>query len=129
MAIQLIDSTGGIVGYQDSVKDLTLRGQIDYKSAKVEKGTWIMYKNVNFNDSIPLATEKDVMIVKPRSENYDISTHNGSMFLIPNDIDCLVLFQHFYYGGVNPDPHVSPLIVSSTFCVKVICSSCILLEQ
>ena len=109
MAIQLTDSTGGITLYQDSLKDLTLRGQIDYKSAKVEKGTWIMYKNVNFSDSIPLATEKDVMIVKPRSENYAIPAHNGSMFLIPNNIDCLVLFEHVYYGGINPDPHVSLL--------------------
>ena len=117
MQIQLTDSTRGTTPYQDSVKNLTLRGQIDYISAKVEKGTWIMYKNVNFNDSIPLATEKDVMIVKPRSENYAISSHNGSMFLIPNNIDCLVLFQYVYYGGVNPDSHVS-LLSSQHFVEK-----------
>ena len=107
MSIQLTDRTGGIVSHQESVKDLTINGQVQYQSAKVSKGTWLMYRRENFNDSLPEAGAADVKIIKPRSQGYDISSNNGSMYLISDDTDGLVLFKHIYYGGVNPEPHVS----------------------
>ena len=110
MSIQLTDSTGGIVSHQESVLDLTINGQVQYQSAKVSKGTWLMYRKENFNDSLPGACAADVKIIKSRSQEYDISSNNGSMYLISDDTDGLLLFKHIYYGGVNPEPHVSNVV-------------------
>ena len=110
MAVQLTDTSGGIVSYQESVKDLTLNGQVRYQSALVSKGTWLMYKKKEYNDSLPGAGSGDVMIIKPRKDEHIISNHDGSMYLISDDTDGLVLFKHIYYGGVDPEPHVSNVV-------------------
>ena len=104
MSIELTDSQGGQLPYTGSVKDLKADGT--FLKAAVSAGVWIMYKTKNFNDASLGGTDKDIKILD-KSGVHDISSHNGSMYLLSSDTSALTLFKHCHFGGVSPDPKVS----------------------
>ena len=104
MSIELTDSQGGQLPYTGSVKDLKADGT--FLKAAVSAGVWIMYKTKNFNDASSGGSDKDIKILD-KSGVHDISSHNGSMYLLSSDTSALTLFKHCYFGGVSPDPKVS----------------------
>ena len=61
----------------------------------ITAGTWVLYTNPNYNDKEG-GTEDTFKIVKHGVKDVDITSVNGSMFLIDGGI---VLFEHFLYGG------------------------------
>ncbi|CAB4016490.1 Hypothetical predicted protein, partial [Paramuricea clavata] len=75
-----------------------------YEHAEVNTGTWILYKEINYNEGISESSEDDIKILSSADNVVDISHHNGSMYLLPDDTDAIVLFKRFNFGGVNPNP-------------------------
>jgi hypothetical protein len=108
---------GGPQPFTDSVKDLK-GNDGTFTKALVTHGQWIMYKHKNYNDEVYGGSAEDILVLE-KGANVDISSHNGSMYLVPADTSALVLFKHVYYGGVNPDPRVCNYvnIFSGTYCV------------
>ena len=107
MSITLYDEIGATV-VTNSNKDLTTTA--NFLRATIQTGKWILYRKVNYNDSIAGGSQSDVKILTKDDSNQgqvELEGINGSLYLVPHDTDALVLFKHAYYGGVNPDPTVS----------------------
>ena len=71
----------------------------DFRRADVEKGTWIFYTYKDFNDAQLGGSASNYKVLKPGDHGVDISSVNGSMDLLQDDVVGFVLFEHFYYGG------------------------------
>lgn len=88
---------------QGSVKELTasegnLKRDGIYKWAEVHSGTWIFYKNKDFNAQ---GSGKDGVkfLDSASGKGSVIDNFNGSVRLLNENKEGIVLFQHFYYGG------------------------------
>ena len=88
--------TGGTKDFQDSQKDL--KSIATFARAVVKEGTWIFYTFKDFNDRTD--NQKSwVKFLDPGEHEVDISNFNGSVYLLPQQSEGIVLFEHFYYGG------------------------------
>ena len=76
-----------------------LQGSV-FKTAKVSKGTWILYTYPNYNDAQKGGISSNYKILKEGDEG-DISSVNGSMYLVRDDTDGYILFHNHYYGGLS----------------------------
>ena len=97
MSLTLYVASGGTKDIQDSVRDLSQFGAT-FARAVVHDGTWIFYKYKDFNDK-PDNKESWIKILKPSEHEVDISNFNGSVYLLPQQSEGIVLFEHYYYGG------------------------------
>lgn len=105
--ITLYDEIGPTV-FTNSNKDLTATAT--FLKATIQSGKWILYRKVNYNESIAGGSESDIKILTENDSakgKVELNGINGSLYLVPHDTDALVLFKHAYYGGINPGPTVS----------------------
>ena len=93
MSITLYDEQSNTYEFAESEPNL-LKSR-NFKKADVTAGTWVLYTYPNYNDKEG-GTEDTFKIVKDGVKDVDITSVNGSMFLIDGGI---VLFEHFLYGG------------------------------
>ena len=93
MSITLYDEQSNTYEFAESEPNL-LKSR-NFIKADVTAGTWVLYTNPNYNDKEG-GTEDTLKIVKHGVKDVDITSVNGSMFLIDGGI---VLFEHFLYGG------------------------------
>lgn len=98
MSLTLYVDGGGTKPFQTSVKDL--KSTATFARAVVEVGTWIFYKYKDFNDR-PDNKESWVKLVTPNEHEVDISNFNGSVYLLEQQTEGIVLFEHSYYGGTR----------------------------
>lgn len=96
MAQVILKTSTSARTYTDSVKDL--KADDTYVTASVESGRWIFYKFKNYNEETDQGGLKHVAVVRP-GETIDISSLNGSMYLLPMAKDGVVFFANCFYGG------------------------------
>ncbi|XP_067038528.1 uncharacterized protein [Acropora muricata] len=96
MSLTLYVASGATKDFQGSQTDL--KSIATFKRAVVKDGTWIFYKYKDFNDKAN-NKEKWTKFLKPSEHEVDISKVNGSFYLLPDQTQGIVLFEHFYYGG------------------------------
>lgn len=63
-------------------------------------GTWIFYTYSDFNDKEYGGNSSNYKILKPGADE-DISDVNGSMYLVKDAVEGIILFEHSYYGGTR----------------------------
>ncbi|PFX18528.1 uncharacterized protein LOC111339395 isoform X1 [Stylophora pistillata] len=95
MSIKLSTSDGLSQEFADSVKNLQKDGA-HFKRAVVTSGTWIFYAHKLYNDG--KAGLADYKVLQPGA-NEDISCVNGSMYLLEDQVEGIILFEHSNYGG------------------------------
>lgn len=95
-SVTLYVAGGGTKDLRNSEKDL--KSIATFARAVVKGGTWIFYKYRDFNDK-PGNQESWVKILTPSEHEVDISNVNGSVYLLPQETEGIVLFEHAYYGG------------------------------
>lgn len=98
MSLILYVAGGGTKDFQTSVKDL--KSIATFARAVVKDGTWIFYKYKDFNDK-PDNKESWVKLLTPGEHEVDISNVNGSVDLLPQESEGIVLFEHAFYGGTR----------------------------
>ncbi|XP_022806141.1 uncharacterized protein LOC111343242 [Stylophora pistillata] len=82
---------------QNSDKNLKKNGD-EFLKANVTSGAWIFYTYANFNDKEAGSKSSNYKVVQPGAD-VDISAVNGSMFLLPDQVEGILLFEHNFYGG------------------------------
>lgn len=95
-SVTLYVAGGGTAEKQNSVEDL--KSIATFARAVVKGGTWIFYKYSHFNNK-PDNKESWVKILTPSEHEVDISNVNGSVYLLPQQTEGIVLFEHAHYGG------------------------------
>ena len=98
MSIKLYIAGGAHEEFTDSEENL--KGNLNFERAEVTAGTWIFYKHANFNDKQSGGNSGDHKILNPGAIE-DIKSVNGSMYLVKDQTEGIILFTHAYYGGKN----------------------------
>ena len=98
MSIKLYIAGGAHEEFTDSEKNL--KSNLNFERAEVTAGTWIFYKHANFNDQQSGGNSCDHKILNPGAIE-DIKSVNGSMYLVKDQTEGIILFTHAYYGGKN----------------------------
>ena len=96
MSLTLSVASGATKDFKGSEKDL--KSIETFTRAVVKDGTWIFYKYKDFNDRTD-NKENWTKFLTPSEHEVDISQVNGSLYLLPDHTQGIVLFEHFYYGG------------------------------
>ena len=96
MSVTLYTADSGHMSFDNSCEDL--EKEADFIKAKVITGTWIFYTHANYNDKQHGGSESNYLILEPGADQ-DISAVNGSVYLLPDAVEGVVLFEHVYYGG------------------------------
>ena len=112
MSIKLYDASGLSQEFSDSEMDLKKNG-VSFVKAVVSSGTWIFYTYANYNDAKNGAGPSNHKVLKPGPE-VKISSVNGSMLLLPGEIEGVLLFEHNFYGGTNKVLKISKLSIISS---------------
>ena len=99
MSIKLYDASGLSQEFSDSEMDLKKNG-VSFVKAVVSSGTWIFYTNANYNDAQYGVGPSNYKVLKP-GPDVKISSVNGSMLLLPDQVEGVILFEHNFYGGTN----------------------------
>nr|XP_058967612.1 uncharacterized protein LOC131794110 [Pocillopora verrucosa] len=99
MSIKLYDGSGLSHEFSDSEENLKKDG-VSFVKAVVSSGTWIFYTYPNNNDAQHGAGPSNYKVVKP-GPDVKISSVNGSMLLLPDQVEGVILFEHSFYGGSN----------------------------
>lgn len=97
MSIKLTDKYNLEKEFANSDKNLKKDG-VEFLKANVSSGTWIFYTYANFNDKEAGGNSSNYKVVQPGAQ-VDISAVNGSMFLLPDQVEGILLFEHSFYGG------------------------------
>jgi len=82
--------------FVNSEKDL--KAQATFKKAVVSTGTWILYTYANYNAAQAGGSPSNYKVLRKGNEE-DISSVNGSLYLVEDATEGFILFEHFYYGG------------------------------
>ena len=98
MSLTLSVASGATKDFKESEKDL--KSIETFTRAVVKDGTWIFYKYKDFNDKTD-NKESWIKFLTPSEHEVDISDVNGSFYLLPDQSQGLVLFEHYYYGGTR----------------------------
>ena len=125
MSLTLYVDGGGTADFQTSVKDLKSTATFDRAVVKV--GTWIFYKYKDFNDK-PDNKESWVKLLTPGEHEVDISNFNGSVYLLPQQTEGIVLFEHSYYGGTRKVT-IKLRIYKDYFSIQILCFIFILMIE
>ena len=111
MSIKLYDASGLSQEFSDSEMDLKKNG-VSFVKAVVSSGTWIFYTYANYNDAQNGVGPSNYRVLKPGPE-VKISSVNGSMLLLPDQVG-VILFEHSFYGGTNKVLKISKLSIISS---------------
>ena len=112
MSIKLYDASGLSQEFSDSEMDLKKNG-VSFVKAVVSSGTWIFYTYANYNDAQYGAGPSNYKVLKPGPE-VKISSVNGSMLLLPDQVEGVILFEHSFYGGTNKVRKIHKLSIISS---------------
>ena len=99
MSIKLYDASGLSQEFSDSEVDLKKDHGVSFVEAVVSSGTWIFYTYPNFN-AANNAGPSNYKVLEP-GPRVTISSVNGSMLLLPDQAEGILLFEHSFYGGTN----------------------------
>lgn len=97
MSIKLYTSQGLSQEFADSNKNLKGDG-VEFTRAVVTYGTWILYTHTNYNDKEFGAGPSNHKVLQPGAD-VNISCVNGSMYLLEDQVEGIILFEHSNYGG------------------------------
>ena len=86
---------------------------VSFVKAVVSSGTWIFYTYPNNNDAQYGAGPSNYKVVKP-GPDVKISSVNGSMLLLPDQVEGVILFEHSFYGGSNKVRKIHKLSIISS---------------
>ena len=84
--------------FNDSKTDL--KAEATFQKAVVTTGTWILYTYANYNDAQAGGSPSNHQVLK-EGDQADITSVNGSMYLVENATEGFILFDHYYYGGAR----------------------------
>ena len=112
MSIKLYDASGLSQEFSDSEMDLKKDG-VSFVKAVVSSGTWIFYTYPNNNDAQYGAGPSNYKVVKP-GPDVKISSVNGSMLLLPDKEEGVILFEYSFYGGTNKVRKIHKLSIISS---------------
>lgn len=101
MSVKLsVQNSDGYEWFYCSDTDLKGSGK-EYDKAEVEIGTWIFYTKKNYNPEVGDGQGGNYIKVLNPGDNEDITGFNGSMYLLPESLNGIVLFEHYiyHYGG------------------------------
>ena len=110
MSIKLYDASGLGQEFSNSETNLKKDG-VSFVKADVSSGTWIFYTHANNNDKEAGAGPSNYKVVGPGAD-INISGVNGSMFLVPDQVEGILLFEHSFYGGTNKVLEIHKLIIN-----------------
>ena len=100
MSIKLyLETSGGPYQEFDDKKE-NLHDDGDFKRAVVTSGTWIFYTHSNYNDRQLGGQKRNIKVLTP-GQDENISGVNGSMYLLKDATEGIVLFEHSFYGGTR----------------------------
>ena len=77
-----------------------LQTDVQFKRAVDTTGTWIFYTYPNYNTQEAGGTSYNYKILKPGADE-DISSVYGSIYLVMDATEGILLFEHSYYGGTR----------------------------
>ena len=112
MSIKLYDGSGLSQEFSDSEQNLIEDG-VSFVKAVVSSGTWIFYTYANYNDAQNGGGPSNYKVLEPGPE-VKISNLNGSMLLLPDQVEGVVLFEHSFYGGTNKVLKIHKLSIISS---------------
>ncbi len=98
MSVTLYLEPGGSVSESFGDSQMDLKSEAEFKQAVVTSGTWIFYTYSNYNDAQNGGSASNYKVLYPGADE-DISTVNGSMYLVQEATEGFILFEHGYYGG------------------------------
>ncbi|XP_068688350.1 uncharacterized protein [Montipora foliosa] len=98
MSVNLYIASGAHQEFTNSEENL--KTDFNFERAVVTAGTWIFYKHANFNNKESGGNSGDHKILNPGASE-DIKSVNGSMYLVRDQTEGIILFTHAYYGGKN----------------------------
>ena len=98
MSIKLYTEPSGTLHQEFAESQMNLQSDVLFKRAVVTAGTWIFYTNQDFNDKESGGSQSNYKILKPGADE-DITSVNGSMYLVKDQTEGLILFEHSFYGG------------------------------
>ncbi|XP_074634256.1 gamma-crystallin D-like [Acropora palmata] len=94
------ETSGGLYQEFDDKEKNLHQDDNDFKRAVVTSGTWIFYTNPNYNNSEYGGQPRNIKVLKP-GQDENISGVNGSMYLLKDATEGIVLFEHSFYGGTR----------------------------
>ena len=97
MSIRLCDECGLCQEFSCSEENLKKEGVSFVKAVDIS-GTWIFYTYPNDNDAQHGAGPSNYKVVKP-GPDVNISSVNGSMYLLQDKEEAMILFEYSFYGG------------------------------
>ena len=101
MSVKLyFETSGGLYQEFDDKEKNLHQDDNDFKRAVVTSGTWIFYTNPNYNNSEYGGQPRNIKVLKP-GQDENISGVNGSMYLLKDATEGIVLFEHSFYGGTR----------------------------
>ena len=100
MSIKLYLETSGGPYQQFGDSEKNLHGDGDFKRAVVTSGTWIFYTYSNYNDRQYGGQRSSIKVLTPGKDE-NISSVNGSMYLLKDAVEGIVRFEHSFYGGTR----------------------------
>ena len=112
MSIRLCDESGLCQEFSGSEKNLKKEG-VSFVKAVVSSGTWIFYTYPNNNDAQHGAGPSNYKVVKP-GPDVKISSVNGSMLLLPDKEEGVILFEYSFYGGTHKVRKIHKLSIISS---------------
>ena len=83
---------------------MNLQSDVLFKRAVVTAGTWILYTYPNFNDKESGGSRSNYKILQLGADE-DITGVNGSMYLVKDQTEGIILFKHVFYGGERKVMH------------------------
>ena len=100
MSIRLYTDAASTLHQEFGNSSTNLQTDVCFKRAVVMTGTWIFYTYRDYNDKEAGGNPSNYRILKPGSDE-DISDVNGSMYLVKDAVEGIILFEHSYYGGTR----------------------------
>lgn len=100
MSIKLYLETSGGAYQEFGASEENLHRDGDFKRAVVTSGTWIFYTYSYYNDRQYGGQQRNIKVLTPGKDE-NISSVNGSMYLLKDAIEGIVLFEHSFYGGTR----------------------------
>ena len=98
MSIKLYTDPSSTLHQEFADSNMNLQIDVLFKRAVVTAGTWIFYTYPNYNDKEAGGNRTNYKILKPGADE-DITGVNGSMYLVKDQVEGIILFEHYYYGG------------------------------
>ena len=104
MSIKLYTEPSSTLHQDFADSQMNLQSDVLFQRAVVTAGTWIFYTDPNYNNDIYGGSQSNYMILKP-GDDKNITGVNGSMYLVPDQTEGIILFEHAYYGGYRKVLH------------------------